>query len=128
VPFKNFSSGVPQGSVLGQFCLISLLMIWTRGSSAASVSLQTTEFGRSVPLLEGGRSLQRDLDRLDRWAKASCMRLNKAKCRVLHLGHNNPVQRYRLGKEWLKGLHWILGIISSLKGLSSTQQAAQGSG
>ena len=93
----NVTSGIPQGSVLGP--LLFLLYI---NDLPDGIKNHVSLFADDAKMC--GRSStpdqnQEDLDKLNRWQKLWLLNFNTSdgKCKVMHVGQNNPKNVYHLG-------------------------------
>ena len=89
--------------------------IWT-GSSSTSSSLTIWMMGQSVPsanllmiqnwvewlIHQSHAAIQKDLNRLEKWAGRKLMKFNKEECQVLIPRRKNPMHQYMLGATQLK--------------------------
>jgi len=76
------------------------------GNTDSGIECTLTKFANdtklcgAVNMVERRDAIQRDPDRLERWARVNLMKFNK--CKVLHLGQESPQHRYRLSGEWIE--------------------------
>lgn len=61
-----------------------------RETEEPSASLLMIKLAGVSDMTEGHYSIQRDLNRLEKWTQVNFIRFSNVKCKVLHLGWGNP--------------------------------------
>jgi hypothetical protein len=124
--WTKVASGVPQGSVLGP--ILFLIFINDLDDSIQSRVLKfadDTKILRTVGTQEDIDGLRQDLINLGRWSEEWLMLFNVDKCKVMHIGYNNPRAVLKLNNKELLAVteEKDLGVIVD-NGLKFSHQCA----
>ena len=93
-------SGVPQGSVLGPILfLIYVNDIPEMVNCSIKMFADDTKLFRTVKSIDDCNILQNDLDTLSQWTNEWLLSFNVDKCKVMHIGKNNPKLEYTMRTE-----------------------------
>ena len=103
--WKDVTSGVPQGSVLGPLLFLIYINDIDLGiTSRLSKFADDTKIGRKISSLEDVVAFQRDIDRLVAWGEKWQMEFNIDKCKQMHIGRHNLEFGYEMDGRWLSAV------------------------
>ena len=92
------TSGVPQGSVLGPMLFIFFINDLPDVCSVPTkIYADDTKAYTCIMNKDDHARLQRSIDNMYNWTQTWQLNFNAAKCKILHIGDNNPKHTYFIG-------------------------------
>ena len=96
---RPVTSGVPQGSVLGPMLFIYFINdLPDMTTVPTKIYADDTKAFTEIKSEEDRAKLQYSIDQMFRWSQDWQLHFNQTKCKILHIGENNPKYSYFIGE------------------------------
>ncbi len=98
--WKAVLSGVPQGSVLGPLLFVIFIndLVFNK-TNKCKLYADDTKVISIIKSQDDISNLQDDLDKMVEWSDKWLVKFNNDKCKVMHIGGNNPNAEYTMMKQ-----------------------------